>query len=59
MTYDEFRDMVRSMRRLQKDYFRSRNQTILNQCRDMERRVDRELDPTKDQPQMFDVGGEG
>ena len=56
MTETEFRNLVRMMRDYQKKYFRSRDQSVLNQCRDLERRVDEALLPPKT-PSMFNSEG--
>lgn len=47
MTDHDFRALVKLLRQKQKEYFRTRDQAILNQCRDLERRVDEALLPPK------------
>jgi hypothetical protein len=44
MTHDEFVAAVAKMRSLQKEYFRDRNRSTLDQCKFIEREVDRELE---------------
>jgi hypothetical protein len=61
MSHDEFKDLVRRMRSKQKEYFRGgRVGSVLNECKDLERRVDDVLaDKT---PDLFAGGqdeGEG
>lgn len=43
MDDDAFRELVKRMRQKQRDYFRSRDATVLSECKDLERRVDDEL----------------
>ena len=52
MTADDFKDLVRRMRAKQKEYFRKRDNTILNECKDLERRVDDALNNKT--PDMFE-----
>ena len=40
MTIEQYSSLVKRMRSKQKDYFRTRDRTVLNECRDLERRVD-------------------
>ncbi len=51
MNDDEFRDLVRRMRKCQKDYFKTRDTTVLRESKDLERRVDAALEPPK--PDLF------
>jgi hypothetical protein len=44
MTNEEFIAAVAKMRSLQKEYFRDRNRSTLDQCKFIEREVDRELE---------------
>ena len=44
MTHQEFISLVAKMRSLQKAYFRDRNRSTLDQCKFIEREVDRELE---------------
>lgn len=44
MTHQEFVAAVAKMRSLQKEYFRDRNRSTLDQCKFIEREVDRELE---------------
>lgn len=44
MTHQEFIDKVAQMRTLQKEYFRDRNRSTLDQCKFVEREVDRALE---------------
>lgn len=39
----EFRDMVRRMRKLQKEYFKTKNNAVLDHCKMAEKKVDAEL----------------
>jgi hypothetical protein len=41
MSYDEFIDLVESMRKAQKDYFRTRLPSALENSKALEREVDR------------------
>lgn len=51
MSHDDFKDLVRRMRAKQKEYFRKRDHTVLNECKDLERRVDESLNNKT--PDMF------
>lgn len=51
MNIDEFKDLVRRMRTKQKEYFRTRDSTVLNESKDLERRVDEVLNNKT--PNMF------
>jgi hypothetical protein len=44
MTHQEFVSLVANMRSLQKEYFRDRNRSTLDQCKFIEREVDREVE---------------
>jgi hypothetical protein len=44
MTHQEFIPLVAKMRSLQKEYFRDRSRSTLDQCKFIEREVDRELE---------------
>jgi hypothetical protein len=50
MNDTEFRQLVREMRKAQKDYFRNRLQSDLYKCKDLERRVDQELSAGPEKP---------
>ena len=51
---DEFKDMVAKMRQKQKDYFKTRDSTVLRECKDWERRVDQALEtPKPKEPDLF------
>lgn len=52
----EFRSLVKRMRDKQKEYFRTRDTTVLRESKDLERRVDEALTP--EFPKLFDEGGE-
>jgi hypothetical protein len=45
MNNDDFRDLVKRMRSAQKEYFRTRGQLVLSEAKELERQVDRELEP--------------
>lgn len=51
------KDLVKRMRDAQKDYFATRKVSVLNVCRDLERRVDAALGEVKEQtpPALFNV----
>lgn len=51
MTREELARLVASMRAKQSEYFRDRNPSLLNVCRDLERRVDRAIDEILNPPQ--------
>lgn len=56
MTHEEFIAKVAQMRTLQKEYFRDRSRSTLDQCKFIEREVDRaieELTATVKQPTLF------
>ena len=40
---EELARFVEAMRRLQSEYFRTRSNNVLRDCRDMERRVDQRI----------------
>lgn len=40
MTHDEFNELVRQMRKAQKDFFATRSKEVLRMCKSLERRVD-------------------
>jgi hypothetical protein len=44
MTEPDLRDLVRRMRAKQKEYFRTRDTTVLRESKDLERRVDDALE---------------
>lgn len=46
MSDKEFRDLVSKMREAQKNYFRTRHKSYLDYSRQLESRVDEELDRT-------------
>lgn len=54
MTDQDFRHLVRDMRRAQRDYFQHRRPELLRAARDYERRVDRELDPAPRTDRLFE-----
>lgn len=56
MDEKEFRDLVKRMRDRQKEYFRTRDTTVLRESKDLERRVDAALEV--ETPGLFDLGGE-
>lgn len=43
-TFEEFACLVRSMRIAQRDYFRTRSTDSLKRAKELERKVDKELD---------------
>jgi hypothetical protein len=43
MKLNEFVVLVRDMRSLQKEYFRTRSQEVLSACKDLEANVDRAI----------------
>lgn len=53
MDYDAFIDLVRRMRKAQKNYFATRDKTVLRESKDLERRVDMMLDPPVETPGLF------
>lgn len=57
MELKDFAALVRSMRRKQDEYFKTRSGTALNMARDYERRVDRAADEILDPPTagLFDA----
>lgn len=57
MNDSEFRDIVGRMRAKQKEYFRTRDVTVLKECKDLERRADEALLPPKIKtPDLFGEG---
>lgn len=54
MPLDEFKDLIRRMREKQKTYFRTRDAAVLRECKDLERRVDDELDARFHTPALFE-----
>lgn len=56
MTTEDLAAIVRQMRKLQRDYFRTRDQGTLRESKDMERRVDAALEHLAGtaQPGLFD-----
>lgn len=55
MTDQQFVETVAEMRRLQKEYFRTRDKGILDRCRFIERQVDLHiLKKMQTQPSLFD-----
>ena len=40
MTSDEFRELLKRMRSLQKEYFRTRDRLVLGQAKELEKQVD-------------------
>ncbi len=60
MTLDELAALVSRMRAKQKEYFKKRTPTILQESKDLERRVDDALDEIagKKTPGLFDGKGE-
>lgn len=58
MKAKEFFDLVSKMRDAQKQYFRTRSQSLLNQSKELERAVDAEIKRVNDiinrQPTLFD-----
>jgi len=50
MTHQEFASLVAKMRSLQKEYFRDRSRSTLDQCKFIEREVDRELEERRKAP---------
>lgn len=61
MDLPEFLDLVRRMRERQAEFFRTRNQNLIGECRDLERRIDAALkgmadaSPGRRQPTLFDA----
>ena len=53
MTDTEFRELVREMRRLQREYFKTRSNDTLLECKEIEGRVDKALKPPEPQKEMF------
>lgn len=53
MNTDEFIDLVRRMRKAQKNYFATRDTAVLRESKDLERRVDLMLDPPVETPGLF------
>lgn len=53
MPYDEFRKLVRDMRTSQRLYFRIHRQDELQRSKDLERRVDAELKPQRQEKGLF------
>jgi len=49
MTDKEFREKVREMRAAQKEYFRKKDQAVLRYCKRLEKEIDRELEPVKEE----------
>jgi len=59
MTSEDFAELVRSMRSMQKAYFKTRNRDVLEEAQRLEHAVDRELEE-RTQPRLFrDPGEEG
>lgn len=54
MNYEEFRRLVRDMRAAQREYFRHRRNDDLQQSKDLERQVDAELKPQRQEPGLFE-----
>ena len=44
MNAKEFFDLVSQMRQAQREYFKTRNNTVLQQSKDLEKLVDKEID---------------
>lgn len=44
MDYKEFKELVRQVRRMQKKYFATRDKEVLDECKELEKRLDEELD---------------
>lgn len=59
MNTEEFIDLVRRMRKTQKQYFATRDTTVLRESKDLERRVDQMLDPPVTTPGLFEGNGNG
>lgn len=53
MTPDEFRRLVAEMRAAQREYFRTRSATALEQSKSLEKRVDAALREASDRPRLF------
>jgi phosphate uptake regulator len=53
MTAAELATLVADMRRLQKEYFRTRSATALEQSKQLERQVDKAVDQMLRQPSLF------
>ena len=50
---DEFREAVRQMRSLQKQYFKTREHKTLNESKAAEKKVDEMLNEEKQGPKLF------
>lgn len=56
MTAKEFFDLVSQMREKQKEYFRTRSASVLNESKTLERRVDAEImrvNQVMQEPKLF------
>lgn len=49
----EFIDLVRRMRAKQKEYFKTRDTTILRESKDLERHVDQAVEAYNAKPDLF------
>ncbi|MEO1527711.1 MAG: hypothetical protein AAFX06_19955 [Planctomycetota bacterium] len=55
MTNDDFIALVHQMRTAQKEYFRTRDGSVLSRSKELERRVDQAVAELQDrQPSLFD-----
>lgn len=53
MTLDELAKLVKEMREKQREYFRTRNASILRESKDLERRVDRAVEEISDKQERL------
>lgn len=54
MDVRELAALVSDMRQAQKEYFRTRDSSVLDSCRLLERKVDRVCEEALAQPSLFD-----
>ncbi len=54
MTHPDFVALVRSMRQAQSAYFKTKSGTILSQCKELERKIDKEIALFFEGPSLFD-----
>jgi hypothetical protein len=54
MTLGELAALVGRCRAKQKEYFRTRDATVLRECKDLERRVDAAVEEAERTPGLFD-----
>ena len=59
MTDKQFRNLVQQMRDRQKEYFRTKDANVLNDCKRLEREVDRALVDIELGETLFAVSSEG